>query len=252
MPEPNYNCNQCGKAAYQRPSKLMMHKNNFCSKVCHDLFQNKKQEVSCLYCGVSIFRKQCHMFKFPHFFCSNKCRSLHNSCKQEVVCWVCSKSFLKPLNQINIKPRHCCSRECAKLLQKYHKDWGSNRSKLEIELEAVLKKTYNFEMTFNDTRIGYELDVEIPCLGLAFELNGPFHYKPIFGMEKLIQTQKIDREKLQKSIEMNINLIVINVSEDRSSKRVRLQRIQEIIALINSKIQEINYKPEVKQLSMEF
>jgi hypothetical protein len=45
---------------------------------------------------------------------------------------------------------------------------------------------------------------------------------------------------------------VINVSEDKNRKRVRQQRINEIIEIIDKKIAERNYKPEVKQLTMSF
>jgi hypothetical protein len=51
---------------------------------------------------------------------------------------------------------------------------------------------------------------------------------------------------------MNFDLIVINVSEDNGSKKKRNQRILEVIAMINSRILEMNYKPQVKQLAMEF
>jgi hypothetical protein len=42
------------------------------------------------------------------------------------------------------------------------------------------------------------------------------------------------------------------VSEDNGSKKKRNQRILEVIAMINSRILEMNYKPQVKQLAMEF
>ena len=96
------------------------------------------------------------------------------------------------------------------------------------------------------------MDLDIPILNLAFELNGVFHYKAIYGEKKLLQVQKTDREKLEKSYEMNFDLIVINVSEDNGSKKKRNQRILEVIAMINSRILEMNYKPQVKQLAMEF
>ena len=252
MSEPNYKCDQCGKACYKSLSQLLKYKNNFCSRSCRGSFFNKQQSVCCLGCGVSFLKKLHEIERYPNHYCSRSCAHIAKNKQQEVSCFVCLKSFMKQLNQIKDKPRHCCSQECAKLLRKYHKDWGSKRSKLEIELEAVLVNTYNFEILFNKSRIVYELDLDIPILNLAFELNGVFHYKAIYGEKKLLQVQKTDREKLEKSYEMNFDLIVINVSEDNGSKKKRNQRILEVIAMINSRILEMNYKPQVKQLAMEF
>ena len=50
----------------------------------------------------------------------------------------------------------------------------------------------------------------IPSLKLAFEIQGIFHYEPIFGQEKLDQIQKNDQEKIQKCYEMDIKLISID------------------------------------------
>lgn len=252
MREPNYKCQYCGKLEYKVPWRLKRYKNNFCSTQCSANFRNKKQQVVCEYCSVSFIKANDQVIRYPVHFCSKNCQNLYRRRKEEVSCVVCSKTFMKHLKDIKRTPRHCCSQECAKILRKFHKDWGSRRSKLEIELEAEMKKTYSFEMIFNDTHIGYELDVEIPCLDFAIEINGIFHYKAIYGIEKLLQVQKTDREKLQKCIELDINLVVINVSEDKNSKKVRDQRIREIISLIDNRIKEFSYKPAIKQLVMEF
>jgi hypothetical protein len=160
--------------------------------------------------------------------------------------------FAKKLCKTITNPRHCCSLVCFRVLQKYFKNWGSSRSKLEIEVEVALKKIFHFEILFNKKTIGYELDIDIPCLDLAIEINGPTHYKVIFDEEKLLRTQKLDKEKAAECLRLNKHLIVINVSEDKNLKIVRQQRINEIIEIINKKIAERNYKPEVKQLIMEF
>jgi hypothetical protein len=72
---------------------------------------------------------------------------------------------------------------------------GYNRSKLEIYLEQELIKLYStLEIHFcrSDT-IGSELDIYIPSLKLAFEINGIFHYKPIFGEDKLKKNSRQGR-----------------------------------------------------------
>ena len=60
---------------------------------------------------------------------------------------------------------------------------------------------------------GLELDVYIPELKLAFEFNGICHYSPIFGPDKLKQTQYNDHNKYQKCLEQNIDLAIIDMSQ---------------------------------------
>ena len=69
----------------------------------------------------------------------------------------------------------------------------------------------------NDT-INAELDIYIPSLKLAFELNGPFHYEPIFGEEKLKSTQTNDKRKFQACLEHKIELCIIDTSKQRYFK----------------------------------
>jgi hypothetical protein len=70
-------------------------------------------------------------------------------------------------------------------------------SKFENWLQEQLPKDYpNICFVFNDcVTIGKELDILIPSLNLAFEINGISHYKPIYGMESLERTQISDRLK---------------------------------------------------------
>lgn len=61
-----------------------------------------------------------------------------------------------------------------------------------------------------------ELDIYIPSLKLAIEIQGIFHYKPIFGDLKLKQIQDNDLNKKLICFEKNIKLICINVSDQKS------------------------------------
>lgn len=59
---------------------------------------------------------------------------------------------------------------------------------------------------------GLELDIHIPSIKLAIEINGPVHYMPIYGSEKLALTQLKDNMKFTEAHLLGISLLVIDVS----------------------------------------
>ena len=75
-----------------------------------------------------------------------------------------------------------CNHSCAATYNITHKTVGTRRSKLEVWLESQLRELYpNLTLLPNDkTAINSELDFYFPELKLAFELNGIFHYEPIY------------------------------------------------------------------------
>lgn len=60
------------------------------------------------------------------------------------------------------------------------------------------------------------MDIYIPVLSLAFELNGIFHYEPIYGEGKLLSIQNNDDRKFQACLEHDIELCIINSSEQKT------------------------------------
>lgn len=81
-------------------------------------------------------------------------------------------------------------------------------------LEQQLPTLYpSLEFHFNrKDAINGELDIYIPSLKLAFELNGVFHYEPIFGQDKLQQIQSNDQRKHAACYEAGIEMCWIDVS----------------------------------------
>jgi hypothetical protein len=82
-------------------------------------------------------------------------------------------------------------------------------------LEVKLVELYpDLEFHFNrrDT-INAELDIYIPALNLAFELNGIFHYEPIFGKDKLDRIKTNDDRRYQACLENSIELCIIDTSK---------------------------------------
>lgn len=108
-----------------------------------------------------------------------------------------------------------CNSSCAATYNNTHKTHGTNRSKLECYLARELVKLYpTIKFHFNKKdAINSELDIYIPFLKLAFELNGIYHYEPIHGSDKLARIQNNDNRKFQACLEKGIEFCTIDSSK---------------------------------------
>lgn len=148
----------------------------------------------------------------------------------EVQCTLCNKTFIRTPSNLQ-KKNNFCSSSCAAKYNNAHKTKGYRRSKLEIWIESELQKQYPIlyiEYNKKDT-IKSELDIYIPSLKLAFELNGIFHYEPIYGPEKLASIQNNDNRKFQACLEQGIELVIIDTSSFKNFKLNKAQKYLEII-----------------------
>jgi hypothetical protein len=166
-------------------------------------------------------------------FCSRKCKRKSEGGIQNVSCTNCGKIFEKHESAIKKSKsgNHFCSKSCGVTYNNKHKTTGNRRSKLEIYLEKELIKSYpNLIILFNNNKaINSELDIYIPSLKLAFELNGIFHYEQIFSQETFIRTQNNDKRKFQACIEQGIELCVIDTSQQKYFKEQTSQKYLNII-----------------------
>ena len=140
------------------------------------------------------------------------------------------------VSQIRRSKHHFCSHPCAAKFHNARKQTGTRRSKLEIWLEAQLISLHpDLEFHFNRTdAIDAELDIFIPSLRLAFELNGIFHYEPVFGQGKLDRIRSNDERKFAACAERGIGLCVLDVSGISYFKERTSQPFLDIIERIIS------------------
>jgi hypothetical protein len=228
----------------------------YCSAICSNKVKNRSIITECKQCGKNISLWLCQINskyrKSQNAFCSTKCAATYNN-KQRYINYI-PKVKDKKIKHINYIPKvkdkkikhktcyqriciHCnieyttqnkissyCSGRCRNLNLKLHsfahKSSGKSRSKIEEYLEQKLTTDYpNLKIKFNDKdTVYYELDIHIPTYNLAFELNGIFHYLPIYGEETLKKTQYKDQQKLLRCKEKNIDLHVINLGNTCFSK----------------------------------
>lgn len=113
-----------------------------------------------------------------------------------------------------------------KKVRKKRKRTGTKRSKIEVWLEQELSARYPSLVIYYNKKdaIGSELDIYIPELSLAFEINGIFHYRPIFGKEKLLSIRENDKRKSLACEESGIELWSINISSLKSFSKVKAKK----------------------------
>lgn len=206
----------------QQDFEKLKHNENVLLKceVCSEQYYRTKHSITSKYKLKGVFPR----------FCSRTCHS--NSMKREDVnCQHCMQSF-KPKKSTTKK---FCSSSCSASFNNMHKTYGIRRSKLEYYLEENLIKLYpDLIINFcNKEVIGSELDIYIPSLKLAFEIQGIFHYEPIYGEEKLKQIQKNDNLKLKNCLSFGIKLIQIKAIE-KFTKKSSLCHLNTIIEILRS------------------
>lgn len=235
----------------------------YCSKLCRNtatkIRRSETVEMTCKHCNEKFqypkikaaSRLARHKLNGTKIFCSIDCRRNHKNWGTPTIvsCNQCGKDVKKFHSELLRNEFHFCNRSCAALYKNSHKTTGTLRSKLEIWLEEQLSILYpNLNIMYNDrTSINSELDIYIPSLKLAFELNGIFHYEPIFGVDKLEKTQNNDMRKFQACLEKQIELCIIDTSLETYFKPSKGEKYLNIISdIVNTKLEfQISIKSNI-------
>ena len=148
------------------------------------------------------------------FYCTRKCKGNLWKAKLAGNCSECKKEINSKRDYRSKSDRRFCNSSCAASYNNKHKTHGTRRSKLEAYLEEQIRLEYpNLEMICNGkAAIGSELDFYFPQLKLAIELNGIFHYEPIYGQDKLEKIQKNDKQKMRRCLEEGIEFCTVDSS----------------------------------------
>lgn len=229
MPKIKLICKSCGAFFYRKPSEVEKG-STFCSRAC----TSRKKEIKCNTCGTMFKKKLSQITEFN--YCTKECfhKSLFGQ-SRVLICDHCNIEFSleEYLCKREVKFRFC-SKSCrAKFYAKIRKLGAV--SKLEIWLQEKLFNLYpNIQFSFNNREVvGLELDIYLPKLQLAFEINGPTHYTPIYGIKQLKHVQSKDILKFSLCENAGIELFVVDSSHqikvNKDTSKVFLEYICQII-----------------------
>jgi len=202
--------------------------------------------LQCSFCSKAFLRTKKDLNKSKkqnskNSYCTKLCKNLASNAKTKYKCHLCQKMFVRKTSSSKNSKLIFCSRACNAKHYNANKQYGNRISKLEIWCQKELAKQYqNLEFHFNrKDAINSELDIYIPSLKLAFELNGIFHYEPIFGKLQLSKIQNNDSRKFQACIERSISLCIIDTSSQKYFKEASSKKYLDIITnLIDEKFRK--------------
>ena len=203
-------------------------------EVCKKIFYTSKHEVQ-----TALSSTRGNLLRFCSLACNGK-----STCKKiKIKCCQCGKTVIKKQYDVARMKHSFCSKSCSATFGNLNKNFGlSKRSKLEIWLETKLSEKYPFvKFLFTDRKTlnGLELDIHLPALRLAFELNGIFHYEPVFGRKYLSSIRKRDKEKLEWCSKKGILLYQIDTRKMKAFKEnIAAEFLENIIKIITIKLAE--------------
>jgi hypothetical protein len=207
-------CENCGIEFEKVKSQFEAYDRHFCSSECRVKGQITRVKCTCETCGVEFEKVKSQFEAFDRHFCSGECKVKGQITRVKCTCANCGVEFEKEKNRFVRADRHFCSRKCF-----LENPVFSPRSKFEIALEEIIRNSYpNEEIIINDRKVlkGYEIDLYFPRVRLGVEVNGPVHYKDIYGKEQLDRIKRNDKIKRNRARRRGITIRTINISGSKS------------------------------------
>lgn len=225
-----FKCEKCNKS-FETSKKNVLRRIRsgitelFCSNVCRKGNDEIIPNVECMHCHTIFYKKPSNIRRCPNHFCSTKCHKkyynklLDHGQEIDLECKWCGVTFIRNKSLAKRQKVHLCSYKCSSHYKESVSRKGKNRSKFELYTEERLIKDYPYlSFKFNDkTMIGRELDIFIETLDIAFEINGPYHYKPIKGFPALNKTICNDIRKICDCERNGISLHILDISNMRGA-----------------------------------
>lgn len=210
-------CKTCNVEYFQLNFK------KYCSRKCYEIRPNGFTSggsviLQCLQCKQDVLKFKSEIQKNPDkVFCNSTCSSNYDwktrhksDSRKSYLCKICNKNFLRYSCDIHSQ-NIFCSASCA---SKHTSQFTKRREKSNLELFILQKLKENFPylriLTGDREQCsGLELDFYFPDLNTAIEINGPIHYKSIYGEKYLSSMQERDLRKSEICKNKNIDLIYI-------------------------------------------
>ena len=204
-------CVVCQKMFDKATADLERYPTHCCSIECRAKNNDKRIDVPCTECGITVSRPP-SLRDTRKVFCSEFCHNKNQDTKIDCICAKCGKAFrLSPIYvERTLHDKNFCSTECSSKF--YHEE-----SYVESLLSAMLSAEGLVHARNDRTVIKpLELDIWIPDKRVAIEINGPAHYKPIFGAEALAGQRARDKRKRELCKELGIKLRVVKPANCRN------------------------------------
>lgn len=187
--------------------------------------------------------------KVQNIFCGRICSNAHQNQRLELPCATCGKVCFKQMHELKRSKSGnvFCNLSCANTWSNFSAKKKISKSILENYIQEQLKIDFPFlEMAFNYMgAIESELDVYIPSLKVAIEINGPLHYTPALGQYRFDTIRANDVKKTKACKAAGIQLYLLDASKFKYlSDSSRNRYYPQIRSLIDRLIEEDNLKEQ--------